>query len=302
MRTRLCNGLGALALLALALGGCGDDETGGAGGSAGTGGSGAAGGAGAAGGGGGSGGTITGESFEATDHVSGATYTKLLVEIDYVEGTKPSDAVLSRVQAQLDTLVEGGYLGKAGGIRFVFDETVPALGADTVSTFSELKDLQKPLRSVKAEADESVIHVLYVDGDYETDGDGVVLGFAYGGMWVVMLGDNIERSCEQTPLQALPLFADLADKACAVTEASVFLHELGHLFGLVDNGIPMVEPHKDEEHGAHDSNQDCIMYWLNERGQMVDAIAERFQAGEEGVRPFDEACLADLKAVVDAGK
>lgn len=54
-------------------------------------------------------------------------------------------------------------------------------------------------------------------------------------------------------------------------EQSTIVHEMGHALGFVNNGVPMKTPHQDTAHGAHSTNPNCVMYWLNE-GQ-ADMIA-----------------------------
>ncbi|MEZ4267006.1 MAG: hypothetical protein R3F39_11550 [Myxococcota bacterium] len=238
-------------------------------------------------------------SFGPVDLVTARKYDALLVEIDYVAGHAPNPAALSQLEEQLNTLRKDGHLAKSGGIRFVLDESLDPVGADHVSTFDELSDRAKAHRSILPRVGEATIHVLYTDGKYQDDGDQTyVLGFAYGGSWLVMLADNIERGCQSSPLLGLPAFSGLAAQACARGESTVFLHELGHLFGLVDNGTPMVKAHEDPDHGGHDSNTECLMYWAIEGSRAFDVIAERFQKGKSGAVPFDAACLADLDALI----
>lgn len=246
-------------------------------------------------------GTANGEapaaSFEPADHVSAERYTGLLVEIDHVRGKAPASGALDRAAARVEQLAQGGHLGIPDGIRIVVDQEIDPFGGDVVHTFRNLAEIEPGLRTLTPAANESSIHVLYVDGRYEgDDGDGLVLGFAAPGSWMVMFKDNIERACQDSPLLALPTLVGLADQVCTVAEASTFVHELGHLFGLVNNGIPMVEPHEDLDHPAHDIDRDCIMYWLVERSGAVDIIAERFQLGDREIATFDAACLADLRA------
>lgn len=47
-------------------------------------------------------------------------------------------------------------------------------------------------------------------------------------------------------------------------EQSTLVHEMGHALGFVNNGVPMKASHQDSEHGAHTTNEDCVMFWLNE--------------------------------------
>ncbi len=241
-------------------------------------------------------------SFGPADLVTARKYDALMVEIDHVAGHAPNAAALAQLEEQLDALERDGHLAKPGGIRFVIDEALDPVGAGHVSTFGELSARAKAHRSVLPRAGEATIHVLYTDGRYEDDRDqSYVLGFAYGGSWLVMLSDNIERGCDSSPLLGLPGLGGLAGQVCARAESTVFLHEVGHLFGLVDNGTPMVSPHEDPDHDGHDVSSDCLMYWAIEGSRAVDLIAERFQSGKSGAIAFDAACLADLDALI-AGK
>ena len=43
--------------------------------------------------------------------------------------------------------------------------------------------------------------------------------------------------------------------------------------GLVANGLVMVGNHQDAAHGAHDSNDRCIMYWAYEGSGILDALS-----------------------------
>ena len=64
------------------------------------------------------------------------------------------------------------------------------------------------------------IHVLYVDGSYEDDsGSSRVLGFAYGGSFMVMFKDSITSGCASSSV--LALFPLIRDRICARVEATV---------------------------------------------------------------------------------
>lgn len=239
-------------------------------------------------------------SFDVDDIVTSERATKLVFEVDAVVGREPATGALEAVHEDLSSLVETGHLDKPDGVQFLLDEEIPPLGdPERAWTFEELDALAAAKRSLRRSPDEAVIHVLYVDGRYEEDGESsAVLGFAWQGDSIVMLKDNIERACRNGPAVLL-LAPGLAESVCRRTEATVLLHEIGHLMGLVDNGTPPLVDHKDEEHGAHCTNEDCLMYWLAERSDVVDVIAERIGRGDDGRTFFDEACLADLKAKAD---
>ncbi|TNF34586.1 MAG: hypothetical protein EP329_07080 [Deltaproteobacteria bacterium] len=235
--------------------------------------------------------------FGPVDHVSGAKYAKLTVEIDFVTGKGPDGVALSDVQEALDRMRADGQLAKPDGIELALDDVLPASDEDKVWTFEELRTLAQGYRDRPLDAGAAAIHVLYMDGHYQDDTpQGTVLGFAYGGSWMVMFKDNITRACASSTVIAGPVLTALRDKICARTEASVLLHELGHLFGLVNNGTPMVVDHQDPDHGAHDADQSCLMYWAIERSTAVDLIAERFTSGTPTLG-FCATSLADLAAV-----
>lgn len=238
-------------------------------------------------------------SFTAADHVTDADYDRLVIEVDFVTERGPHGTALSDVQAALDRMVADGHLAKSAGAAFALDDAIPAGDPDKVWTFAELSAMSAAYRDYDLSDDASAIHILYVDGRYEGDTDqGSVLGFAWGGSWVVMLKDNITRACASSSVLGGPLLSGLRDRVCARAEASVLLHELGHIFGLVNNGTPMVEDHEDPDHAKHDVDPDCLMYWAIERSGAVDIVAQRFVGGGEPTLGFCDASLADLAAAI----
>jgi len=236
-------------------------------------------------------------AFVARDHVAGDRFTQLVIEIDYVTGRAPDEGALDELRAALASLVAEGYLAKPDGVSIVIDEVIPAAPEGTVYRFVDLRAIAEAYRNVPVPAGASSIYALYADGSYEADGGGGrVLGFAWGGSWMVMMSDNIAAACEGSSVLQGPLLGALRGRICARVEAMVFLHELGHLFGLVDNGIPMVEDHADPDHPAHTRDPNCLMYWQIPRSSAVDGIAQRFLGGGEPPLGFCPPSLADLAA------
>ncbi len=234
-----------------------------------------------------------GGAFGPKDFVSDNDFVDLRVEVDAVEGKAGADGVYDRLQTQLDVVKEAGALEK-DLVVFEDDDTgVAALGEeDTVHTFAELRDAHTQLIDVEPEAGEALMHLLWVDGAYEDDdGDSLVLGFAYGGDRIIMLQDNIQRACTDA------LLPGVEEALCERTTTTVLLHEMGHLFGLVNNGADMQRDHQDEEHGAHDDNENCIMFFAAETSQVSDLIGDRLGGGSNDDFAFDDDCLDDLRAL-----
>jgi hypothetical protein len=74
-------------------------------------------------------------------------------------------------------------------------------------------------------------------------------------------------------------------------EQSVVIHEIGHVLGLVNAGLPLTSPHEDGQHQAHCSNESCVMYWENE-GVNVAAFIQNYNRGRRLL--FGPECVADV--------
>ena len=247
-------------------------------------------------------GGLTERPVTPKDLVTDADFTRLLIEIDAVSGHGPDADALAAFEDELEAYRAAGHLAK-DAIRVVVDETdLEAQGGDDKKwAFADQDALHDAHQSVSPEDGEVAIHLLYVNGGTENDdGNSRVLGYAYGGDRVTMFRGNLDFGCERASLG--PLGGALTERACEIGEAGVLVHELGHLFGLVNNGTAMVNDHQDEEHGAHDDNEDCLMYWLADSADFFDVIGTRFGNGNNGVPKFDAACLADLDASIAAAR
>lgn len=82
----------------------------------------------------------------------------------------------------------------------------------------------------------------------------------------------------------------IGEPSQSVVEQTVTKHEVGHLLGLVDNGTPMQNDHKDEDWGAHCDIDECLMYYAITR----DFLGDFLLGGS--VPEFDEFCIEDLQA------
>ncbi len=213
------------------------------------------------------------------DYIRSEQASHLVFELDAVAGIAPRAAAKAYVVDRL-----GAVADKPGGITWTTDGTIPSRGADHVWTFEELKVLARETYDLAVPATTAKIHVLYLDGSYETNS---VLGVAWSNRHLVIFSKVLERACSQVLLSA---------QMCPAAESSVLLHEVGHVIGLVDAGVEMVTNHKDPDHGAHDSSDSCVMYWAYDGVGVLDVLAGRL-TGASPELDFDAACRADLAAL-----
>lgn len=234
------------------------------------------------GGGGGSG---------SVDGVFAATTTKVLVEIDYEAGKQPYTGnqagfgdTFAPTLANIDRLFSG--------TKTLVIPTVPAdmqnIGTvtDEEITVADIAALATAHRDQHDTADTKTYWVVWLSGHF-ADASGVqnqVLG--------VSIGDTVAMFKDVIAATSSPL----SPNTSRYVEQSTLIHELAHSIGLVDNGIPMVAPHKDDAHGAHCNNSDCVMYWLNEGASEATDFALRRLLGGDSIL-FDDACLADVDAL-----
>lgn len=215
-------------------------------------------------------------------------FSALLFELDAVDGTTPSATAQTTVFDQLADLIQ-----KPEGIGLMGDQTLDSHGADHVWSEEELRTLASETRTVPNTAERVVIHILTVDGHLDTDTDDLMtLGLSWGRETVVLFMDTIAKNCTTRSPRNESRFCDQA-------VASIWMHELGHLLGLVSLGLPMQEAHEDSEHEGHCDDPNCLMYWAYHRSGAIDRLRDRFDTGALAPPPVDAQCAEDLAAVRD---
>jgi hypothetical protein len=204
-------------------------------------------------------------------------------ELDVVSGLAP---YASSTQYLSDLM--GRLLDKPDGVTFETDETLSPMGEGFEWTFDTLDAFARS--HAEDDADGPVtIHVSFVDGRYATEDGGTVLGLAWGQRFIALFQDQLRAGCSGGLLGGL-------QDSCEVAERNVWAHEIGHVIGLVDNGVVMQSAHRDEEHGRHDVSDACIMYWAYEGPALFDTLLTRFNAGQGPNIDFCDNCWADLTA------
>ena len=221
------------------------------------------------------------------DYITAERYTRLVIEVDYVEGMKPEGATLQNLVAGLEPL-----LAKPDGIEVVLDEKLAARGADYRWSGEELLSLQARTFDLPVDDRTVKMHALFLDGRDARDDS--YLGLEWANRNIAIFKQSIDRSCRtQTKHQF-----GLVERLCQQAEESIWTHEIGHVIGLVDNGLPMVTDHVDPDHPHHDADEACVMYWAFERQKALDSIRGRLRDDPDSdALGFGEACRADIAAM-----
>jgi hypothetical protein len=136
------------------------------------------------------------------------------------------------------------------------------------------------------------MEVLFVEGIYENEGEEPVLGLSWGGNRVALFLGTLRPACENPEL-----FSSRAEQvaACKFAANQVLTHEFGHLLGLVNNGIPMVNDHLAPQFEHHDRDPECLMYWANSRARIFEKFASRSSSQDDW---FCDACQEDIHAAI----
>ena len=169
----------------------------------------------------------TGDS--ANDILSNSSFSKLKVEIAYVEGFGPT-------QEAIDGFIS--YLKERTFKEEIEVEYASLSSPDEESlTLEEIIELENQNRTVYNDGNTLGIYIYFSDAPAEGDDldEGLVtLGAVYRNTSMIIHEATVRR---------------LADQSFFITDADVELttlnHEFGHLFGLVNLGSDMVNDHED---------------------------------------------------------
>jgi hypothetical protein len=177
---------------------------------------------------------------------------------------------------------------KPDGVAAMHDQKIASRGEDHAWSAAELDELADQTDNLSVGDNTIKMHVLFVDGHYEEDSDdGKVLGLAWGSKNIAIFKKTIQDNCQGVLT---------GDRLCRFAEQAIWTHEVGHVLGLVNNGVPLQSEHQDEEHGHHCDNDECVMYWAYEGTKLFDVLSDRLGGGG-GALEFDAACEEDLGSV-----
>ncbi|MRI02269.1 hypothetical protein GH721_17120 [Kriegella sp. EG-1] len=183
----------------------------------------------------------TGDS--AHDILSNEKYTKLLIEIGYVTGFRPtSESILSFTEFLKEHTFKED-------IEVQYKELVSP-EKDSLS-LNEIAELETENRTQYNNGETLAIYIYFSDAPAEDDDDEeglVTLGAVYRNTSMIIHESTVRN------LAAQSFFITNAD-----IETATLNHEFGHLFGLVDLGSPEVNSHEDPDAENHCDIEGCLM-------------------------------------------
>ncbi len=224
---------------------------------------------------------LLGTGDSANDILSNDSFNRLLVEIAYVSGFRPT------VEAMNDFT---DFLR-----QHTFKENIEIIYSELDSpeeenlTLQEIADLESENRTAYNNGNTLAIYIYFADspseGD-EEDEDLVTLGAVYRNTSMVIHEVTVRK------LAAQSAFISNAD-----VETATLNHEFGHLFGLVNLGTDMVNPHEDTDAENHCDVQGCLMRAELQFGSPVgkSAMSAAKLAYEAGVK---SGCVLSGKTVL----
>ena len=132
-----------------------------------------------------------------------------------------------------------------------------------------------------------LVSVIFVHGLYE--GDNHILGVSFSGYRFTFIFKDVVTS-----VGGDSVFQKYVEQATSV-------HEVGHVVGLVNNGLPMYKNHEDAEHANHSSDPKDVMYWHFTSPEEISAPAKAFSTAtkalplnlSQDLNLFGPASLAD---------
>lgn len=239
---------------------------------------------------------LQGTGDSANDLLSNDKFTKLKIEIAYVDGFKPT-------QEAMDGFV--AYLKKRTFKEVVDIEYNKLESPDEESlTLDEISDLESENRTLYNDGDTLAVYIYFSDAPAEGDDeeeDLVTLGAVYRNTSMIIHEVTVRKLADQS------IFISDAD-----VENLTVNHEFGHLFGLVNLGTEPVNDHEDVQKdddgetildsegkplgNSHCNVQGCLMRAELQFGGPSNKIKSAYAKSETGLKA---GCMLSGKSVLN---
>ena len=232
----------------------------------------------------------------ANDILSNDEFSRLVVEIAYVQGYRPTDEAMAVFEAFLrertfKDVIEIQYL------------PLPSPNQEDL-TIQEVANLEDENRTAYNDGETLAIYIYFADAPDETDEEvsGIVtLGSVYRNTSMVVYETTVRNLESRSPLVTL-----------ADVESATLNHEFGHLFGLVDIGSPPVNDHEGvqiDDNGDpvldgngnpvgnnHCNVEGCLMRAELQFGSGIMGMLETMKSKGLAIPVLDHECILDLQA------
>lgn len=221
--------------------------------------------------------------------------TSITIEIHYEDGAEPyvGDINTALGPEPLWNITEDNIIELFSARTVTPTITVPKILAEmniipdqnkTSWTPNDAVELYERHHNLTATQTEAVFYIYFVKGN--SSSGTTTIAFSVNTTPVIIVFKDVITS------------ASMSDAVRRFIEQSTIVHELGHAFGLVNNGIPMATDHQDVEHGAHTTNSNCVMYFQNEGiADLQEFYADYFATGDGTL--WGPEVLADAFAFSD---
>lgn len=216
----------------------------------------------------------------ANDILSNDNFDRLLIEIAFVQGFRPTTEAMNNFENYLrertfKTNIDVEY------------KSLPETD-ETELTLQQIAELENENRTAYNDGNTLAIYIFFADAPAEGDdlSEGLVtLGAVYRNTSMVIYEKTVKT---------------LAGRSLTITnadvETAVLNHEFGHLFGLVNLGTVAVNPHEDSEAMNHCNVDGCLMRAELEFGDGIMSMLEsRASRGSAVVPDIDAECILDLQ-------
>jgi hypothetical protein len=215
-----------------------------------------------------------GVGASAHDLLSSDRFKSLLVEIQYVQGYAPTQASLDSLKNFLEE-----RLNKPNGIQIVVDAPIASNGQGRFS-IQDVRSIEDSHRLYYSSGEQLAVYFLFLDGSSTSDTSSFqILGQSHRSTSMVIYEKPIQSDS-----------GGIGRPSTSVLEATILMHEFGHILGLVNTGTEPQTQHQDTANGAHCNNQNCLMYYAVDT---TDFLANLLGGS---IPQLDANCIQDLQA------